>query len=409
MNMKRINLKSAILLISIALASCSDVKELDAGYTDKFTNNGAPVIEAIYDISDTEFANPLTEASLNQYIHIKGKNLANAKSININGLEVDLADRAYTESNDSYIRIPRAVPETKTDVITYTTDQGTTTYAFNVAIPSLEFYGLVNEFVAQGSRAQLAGDYFDLYDFGDTLETSPVSIAINNEALNYHETLHTDSCTENFTSIIIPKDCPDNSEIVFSWREDGETKTKTVYYRPTNSLLYGNFDGDLGWWTDWGKTLVANSTASGAPIGFGYNYLRIVGTFTLWSWNSTGFGANWPEGITADNVADYVLKFEVNTNASYPFYNYAGNIGGYSLTLNNANKRYQFDPVSKFGITNTGGEWRTVSIPLLDVLSDSQLPSAGSWVAMELVMQPNTGDGWTVDHSFGQFRIVKSK
>ena len=58
------------------------------------------------------------------------------------------------------------------------------------------------------------------------------------------------------------------------------------------------------------------------------------------------------------------------------------------------------------GITNTYGKWVTISMPLTDVLMGGTLPTeADQWMALNMVMQPNTADAWTVDHSFGQFRI----
>lgn len=58
------------------------------------------------------------------------------------------------------------------------------------------------------------------------------------------------------------------------------------------------------------------------------------------------------------------------------------------------------------GISNTYGNWVTVSLPLTDVLQGGSLPTEpDQWMALEMVLQPNTADAWNVDHSFGQFRI----
>ena len=410
------NIFKVLMLTGLAALtySCSDVKELGAGYEDKFTNNGAPQIQAIYDVQDTELENPLTDGVLNQYIHIKGVNLAKATRININGLEVDLASRAYTECNDAYIRIPRAIPENETGVIEYETAQGKTTYEFGVSIPALELEGLVNEFTFQGERAQLSGDYFDLYDFNDTTETSPVKITIRNEELGYEEVVKCDSCTEEFTSIIIPKDCPDGSLITFEWNAMGGTRaSKTVSYRNSSSLLFGNFDGDLGWWNDMGKEWLANCQLSDAPASLGYQYLRLLGTFNSWDWDISGLGCSWPLDITMADIDNYEFKFEVCTSPSTPFVNYGDNgkygnkNGGYRMTLAGAPERGQFDPVSD-GLTNTNGKWVTIRMPLSDVMIGLEaMPAPGDWVSLEFGTQPNTDDAWVIDHSFGQFRVEK--
>ena len=123
------------------------------------------------------------------------------------------------------------------------------------------------------------------------------------------------------------------------------------------------------------------------------SFLRINGTFDSWSWNSSGIGCNWPNQDFTDHPENYVLKFEVCTNSSTPF-------------------GHQWDPVSS-GLRNTYGKWITVSIPLDELCEVKQddgtikhvLPAQGSWASMEFVMQPNNNEGWTVDHSFGQFRI----
>ena len=403
---------SALALLLMQFASCSDVKELDAGYVDRYTNAGPPAISAIYDVQDTAFATPLAGGVLNQYIRIKGQNLASPTSIVIDGLECNLSARVYAESGDCYIRIPRFIPEQKTGELRYETDEGTVTCPFDVTIPEVQFDGLVNEFCFAGSRAQLSGDYFDLYEFGDTTAESPVSIVIRQEDEGYEKVIHCDSCTETFTSIIIPSDCPDDALITFTWSRMGGMKaSKTIPFRPVSALMFGNFDGDLGWWNDMGKEWLAASKTSDAPASEGFNFLRLAGTFEPWEWDISGFGCLWPYDIPLADMDKYLFKFEVNTSPSTPFVNYgdAGKYGvkngGYRVTLFGAPERGQFDPVSD-GLTNTNGKWITVRMPLREVMTGVEaMPSVGDWVSCEFGTQPNTADAWVIDHSFGQFRI----
>lgn len=409
-NIKNISLSAMTIL---AFASCSDV--VDYSVPDRTSNSGAPAISQIYDVQDTGYVAPLNGGVLNQMIHIKGQNLANAKKIRFNDVDVDVR-QVYATTDEAWVKIPRVIPGVQNDILLYETDKGTTEINFPVSIPSVEIEGLKNEFALQGNQVQITSDYMDLYGFNDTTETSPAKVYIENVDAGYRKEIHCDSCSEKFTSIVIPKDCPDNSLIHFSWHEISGDKTATLPYRMTDQLMFGNFNGDLGWWNDWGKGLVTDGTNSGDPESLGFGFLRVKGTYDAWSWNSTGFGCNWKWLDASAHPENYVLKFEVATNSSNPFNNYGDNgasgskNGGYNFTLQAGGEgRCQFDPVS-MGINNTYGKWVTVSIPLTDVLKGGSLPTAeNQWIALEFVMQPNTADAWNVDHCFGQFRIEPKK
>ena len=409
-NIKNISLSAMAI---IAFASCSDV--VDYSVPDRTSNSGAPAISQIYDVQDTGYVAPLNGGVLNQIIHIKGQNLANAKKIRFNDVDVDVR-QVYATTDEAWVKIPRVIPGVQNDILLYETDKGTTEFNFPVSIPSVEIEGLKKEFALQGNQVQINSEYMDLYGFNDTTETSPAKVYIENVDAGYRKEIHCDSCSEKFTSIVIPEDCPDNSLIHFSWHEISGDKTVTLPYRMTDQLMFGDFNGDLGWWNDWGKGLVSDGTKSGDPESLGFSFLRVKGTYDAWSWNSTGFGCNWKWFDASAHPENYVLKFEVATNSSNPFNNYGDNgasgskNGGYNFTLQAGGEgRCQFDPVS-MGINNTYGKWVTVSIPLTDVLKGGSLPTAeNQFVALEFVMQPNTADAWNVDHCFGQFRIEPKK
>lgn len=409
-NIKNISLSAMAIL---AFASCSDV--VDYSVPDRASNSGAPAISQIYDVQDTGYVAPLNGGVLNQMIHIKGQNLANAKKIRFNDVDVDVR-QVYATTDEAWVKIPRAIPGVQNDSLVYETDKGKTKLYFPVSIPTVEIEGLKNEFALQGNQVQITSEYMDLYGFNDSTETSPAKVYIENVDAGYRKEIHCDSCSEKFTSIVIPEDCPDNSLIHFSWHEISGDKTATIPYRMTDQLMFGDFSGDLGWWNDWGKGLVTDGTKSGDPESLGFSFLRVKGTYDAWSWNSTGFGCNWRWLDASAHPENYVLKFEMATNSSNPFNNYGDNgasgskNGGYNLTLQAGGEgRCQFDPIS-MGINNTYGKWITVSIPLTDVLKGGSLPTeADQYIALEFVMQPNTADAWNVDHCFGQFRIEPKK
>lgn len=315
MNIKNIGFSAMALL---ALASCSDV--VDYSVPDRTSNHGAPVISNIYDVQDTGFVAPLSGGALNQMIHIKGQNLAQVKKIRFNDVDVDVR-QVYATTTDAWVKIPRVIPTVQNDELVYVTNEDSVKMTFPVAIPSVSIEGLKNEFALQGNQVQLNSDYMDLYGFNDTTETSPATVYIENVEAGYKQVLHCDSCTEDFTSIVIPEDCPDNSLIHFAWHEISGDKTATIPYRMTNNLMFDFASDDLSCWNDWGKGLVTDGTNSGDPASLGYSYLRIKGSFAAWSWNSTGFGRNWRWLDASAHPENYVLKFEVCTNSSNPFNN----------------------------------------------------------------------------------------
>lgn len=81
-------IKSIVLSVIVAsvLPSCSDVVNYNDDVNDIFASDGAPVINAIYAVDDTESALPLEKGSLNQMIRIEGKNLSHVKELTFNGI-----------------------------------------------------------------------------------------------------------------------------------------------------------------------------------------------------------------------------------------------------------------------------------------------------------------------------------
>ena len=184
----------------IALASCSDV--VDYSVPDRTSNYGAPAISQIYDVQDTGYVSPLSGGALNQMIHIKGQNLAQVKKVRFNDVDVDVR-QIYATTNEAWVKIPRVIPGAQNDSLVYETNQGEVKMYFPISIPSVEIDGLKNEFSLQGNQVQLNAEYMDLYGFNDTTETSPASVYIENVEAGYKQVLHCDSCSENFTSIVI--------------------------------------------------------------------------------------------------------------------------------------------------------------------------------------------------------------
>lgn len=383
------------LVLAAALTSCSDVVHYDDDTKDIFAADGAPVINAIYDISDTDGENPIDAGTLNQMIRLSGKNLSHVKEITFNGIPVDVS-QVYATSENSYIKIPRVVPENVTNELIYTTELGTIKRSFEVNIPEVRLEGLMNEFSQAGESVQVNGEYFDLYGFG--VEGSDAHVRLNGVELKV------DSITENYMSIVIPEETPDNSLIEFAWKGIGNVDcSKKVPFRYKEYIFMPDLTA-VGWWDGTVKKYITDGSKAGDPKSCYGNYFRITGHFDQWSWNSFGGGFNFPLIDCRANPQDYVMKFEVCSASSNPFYDSEG--AGYMFGLNDSDPLYVWNPSAGVSF-NTYGEWRTVSIPL-DKVSLKGLPDPFSdkpWCNFVMIMQPNSEGGWNLDHSFANFRV----
>lgn len=390
-------IKSIILSVMVVsgFTSCSDVVHYNDDVEDIYAADGAPVINAIFDVTDTESESPLDGGSLNQMIRISGKNLSHVKEVTFNGIPVDVAS-IYATSADCYIKIPRQIPETVDNMLVYTTELGSTSRQFEVTIPSLRLEGLANEFCSPGESVQVTGDYFDLFGFGD--ESSQAHVRLNGAELEI------DSITETYMSIVIPEGTPDNSLIEFTWKEVGDqTHSMKVPFRFSKYIFMPDLNS-VGWWDGGVRKYITDGSGAGDPVSTYGNYFRITGHFDQWSWNSFGGGSNWPDLDCRENLDDYVFKFEVCSSSSNPFYD--SESYGYYFSLNDSDN-YSWNPSDGVSF-NTYGQWQTISIPLSRVASKG-VPEPGSWANFCMTMQPNTDGGWNVDHSFANFRVEPAR
>lgn len=379
------------VIVAGAASSCSDVVHYNDDLNDIYAADGAPEITAVYDVADTDLANPLQSGSLNQMIRIEGKNLSHVKEVSFNGIPVDVS-QIYATSASSYLRIPRKIPEEVTNSIVYTTELGTSTFDFEVTIPKMRLEGLVNEFCRDGESVQVAGEFFDLFGFGQ--EGSDAHVSINGLELAV------DSITETYMSIVIPEGTPDNTLIDFSWKEiGGELHTARVPFRFSNYIFMPDLNS-VGWWDNAVKQYITDGSHPGDPVSTYGNFFRVTGHFDQWSWNSFGGGFNWPDLDCRANPDDFVFKFEVCSSSSTPFYD--SEIYGYNFALNDGDN-YPWNPSDGVSF-NTYGQWHTVSIPLALVMSKG-VPEPGTWSNFFMVIQPNTEGGWNIDHSFANFRV----
>ena len=380
----------AAATLSVSLASCDDIVEYNDGYTaaDKMANTGAPEIMAVYNIGDTAKTTPITEAEIGTMVRIEGKNLNNAKSITFNTVPVELND-IYTASTYANVRVPETLSFEHVNKIEYTTDRGSASFDFVVPFPSLTVGSLDNEFANAGGIVTVNGANFDVYEFG-----SQSKVFVGDKEATVSDV------TKQSMKIQIPEGTPDNSLITLKWStSDGSAKTVSLPFRPTNSLLYADFD-DVSINKD-GAVKVdiegddATSTASST---LGHKHLHFTGNFDAWAWNTYDISRNMIDAGDITNLDDYVLKFEVLTTNEHPLTEATG-----LKFCFNWGDTYNWNPANGAGI-NTFGNWQTVTLPLAPMATKG-ISAAGTWQTLRITMQPSAA--YSADFCIGNIRIVK--
>ena len=385
-------MKKIIIIFSVCVlaAACADIVTYKTDLPDRFSNDGAPVIEAVYDIHDDSLKTPLSEGALAQIIHIVGKNLANPVSVSFNGIDADL-EKCYCENEDSYILIPRVMPDAMNNVLVYKTAQGSTSIDFEISVPELNLVGLANEFASAGSTVKVAGDYFDLYGFGK--EGSGTSITIGDEPVQMA------SAGEDGLSIVIPEDTPDKTLITFRWNDIKlGPQTKKIPFRNTSYLFFKDFETTGFWDADLAASVLTDGTGEGDPESQGYKFWHFKGSYAAWTWNSLGMGDGWYYDTPADWQTGWMFKFEIWTNPAKPIPEYTAYKQGLLVQLN-LKENVALDLGG--AAFNSGGEWRTYSCPLSDVAGS--MPANGDYWGFAFSIQPPTD--WDLDFAVANIRI----
>lgn len=386
--MKKLNFANSImaLLAAITITSCQDIVDYNDNYDDGMTSTGAPTITAIYSADDREMENPISGGAFDDMIMVSGRNLSHVKKVMLNDVEIDLSE-IYATATAAYFPIPRTVPTEINNKMYYETQLGNTTVDFEVTIPDVSVTGLYNEYALPGSSVRVVGEYFDLYGFGGSTPTSTIT-------MNGVE-LEVDSLTEQYMSVVVPDDAPDNSTVVFSWENGGVTKTVSVPYRNTQNILWDLDNPDS--YGFWAGTEYITAGGEDEPEPLNGAYFRVSGTFSAWSWNNLLCGGCDIPVDAAENPSDYWFKFEVNSASGNPFYDSAS--VGYLIQLNGG--QYSWNPSSANSF-NTYGQWSTVRLELADVATNGLV---AGWNNMFWIMQPNSD--WNVDHSFANVRVER--
>lgn len=383
-----------LCLVYTLCVACNNIVDYNDNYTadSDVPNEGAPVISAVYDVSDTKFETPITEGNINQMVTIVGKNLNHVVSVKFNTVECDMAN-VYTASTKAVVQIPSKLSMENENKIEYTTDQGTAEYAFVIPFPDLTVSGVDCEFKNGGQTMTILGANFDLYGFD-----SGVSKVVLGGT-----TLTPEDITAKDMKVKIPEGTADNSLVVVEWATtSGQQLSASLPYRPTQHLLYGNFDGvnaNIDGPVSGNMTYEDDSQVSGATASLGYKHIHITGSYGAWAWNTIDLSRNMVE-VDGDlsNLDDYVLKFEVLNAKNFPMPVETG------LKFNfNWGSDWAWNIGDGAGI-DTKGDWQTVTLPIAGMATKG-ISRPGTWQTLRIIFQPSVA--MDVDFRLGNFRIEK--
>lgn len=387
--------KNVILLLCLTLlclTGCKKESDID-DYTpdDKKENTGAPVISAVYAGTDISLSTPIMEGEPGQSLIITGQNLNNLKSLKFNGIEADLT-KTYTMSTKANVSIPTEFSDERINQIEYTTDKGTTTYAFVVKFPTLVISHLSNEFAAAGTTVEILGQNFDYYNFGQSGSNATVTVNGNSAAVSY--------ATADAIGIEIPSGTPDNSVITLSWVDFfGAKQTANLNFRPTKGLLFADISKAQRDKTDRCVTIEDDAQVKSTTSALGTKHLHFSGTINSYAWVELSFSQSLPDVGDASKVSDYYFVFEVLNAEDHPL------LGkGHEFAWNwDWSHSYLWNPGDGAGL-NTEGQWQTVRIPLSEI-APKGIGSTGEWSTLNIGFQPS--EAYDADFRMGNFRIQK--
>jgi len=384
-----------ILSLSLvcALCACSKDSDIDKDYVpqDQIPNAGAPVITGVYDAADKSFATPLTEGQPGQNICIKGQNLNFLKSLKFNTVEADLS-KTYTMSTQAIVQIPVAYSHERVNTIEYTTDKGTVSYTFYVALPEMKVYSLDNEFQAVGQQLTISGENFDYYGFGESGTSATVKVGGQTVSQSY--------VSATALKVRVPEGTTDNTTVSVSWQDAyGKAQSVDLPFRPTARLLFADMSKAQRDRTDQCVTIETDSQVGSTVSSLGTPHLHFSGTINSYAWVELSFSQNQPELGDLSRLDDYNFVFEVLTAKGYPLA-----AKGYEFAWNwNWDQGYSWSPNDGSG-WDTEGEWTTVRLPLKDIAPNG-IGAVGEWMTLNIGFQPT--EKYKADFRFGNFRIQK--
>jgi hypothetical protein len=239
---------------------------------------------------------------------------------------------------------------------------------------------MVNEYAAPGQRAAIVGSNFDLY------EVTPAKgkVLFNGTPLAITKT------TADTVYFVVPANATPGATLKVV---DGNAKETTVpgRYKDDRNIIFGyDTNGSI-----WGGTDFITTGPTPAPVNG--PYIRISKSIGDWQWMEFSAHNNivLPADVTT-NLANYVLRFEVNTLKPFGSNAIRLSIDGDADAVNT----YWWTPTTAF---NTRGQWRTMTVPLSSFIKDVAALNKPLHKCQFVFIGPGVLDA---DISFDNFRVV---
>lgn len=358
-----------LLLSALGLSACKKEVESLCG--------GAPGISSV--AVPTNRTAAVTGGSLADWVIIQGSNFCSVSSVAFNDVPVELKD-AYITANEITLQVPRSVPKNVTNTITVTTAGGTAQTKYLVAVPVMSVKGLANEYAAPGKQAAVVGSNFDLY------EVSPAKgkVLWNGTPLPITRT------TADSVFFTVPATATPGATLKVVDSNAKETAVPGRYKDDRNIIFGYDTNGSV-----WGGTTFITTGPTPAPVNG--PYVRVSKPIGDYEW--TEFSVHNNIALPADvitNLANYVLRFEVNTLKPFSSNAIRLSIDGDVNMVNT----YWWAPTTPF---NTRGKWQTMTIPLRAFINTPAALDKPLHQCQFVFIGPGALDA---DMSFDNFRIV---
>lgn len=409
-NMKAINkyisgLAGAALLFGFA--ACDNID-----YPDRFVQtDGAPTIDYVR-YADKDVL--ITQASMEELVCIVGDNLTSVHDLYFND-QAAVLNTSYITDHTLLITVPKTLPTVQTDQIYLVTKDSTVvSYPFKVLPPAPKISGMDLEWANVGDDVTITGSYL----------FAPLTVSFPGaDDIEIASGLDGSSVT-----VKVPAGAqPGKIKITSA----SGTAQSIFEYKDSRGMLF-DFDGATGLdnhgWNGHPSKDDDGNGISGRYYQFGDGTVTLDGSweeanfsFVYWpgSWNTPENYQDGAQGARLIDLADFsnwqnmALKFEVCVPSSSPWSNTPMQIvmagtdlvtfgnGGiqdiYGNTVAGANNSYMsgnvaprafWEPWKDSGSFDTGGKWKTVSIPLTEFTlgwdgnKAESSPSAESFASM---------------------------
>jgi hypothetical protein len=334
----------AILSVA-AFVACQ--KDIVATNPEAAACGAAPTMSSV--ATPTNRDTSLKEAKMTDWIVIKGSNLCTPTSVLVNDIDVKISD-VSAQGNEVTFKIPKALPKTLNNKVTFTNAVGTATIDLKVAVPNLivnGYGGDIEEYTPIGQTLVIKGANFDLYGF--TLDATTVLFgAVSVKAI---------AVTDSEIWATIPAGTAVNT--IIKVKNASVEKEVPIRYKDTRGMIY-DFDPFSGWT----PTVLSNGPT---PSAISNNYAVMTAQYASgWGWQENMHAASMVKladlGITPGTVDRYVVKFEVNVPTDWTSNPLRIWWKSKSGTFN-----YNFPWGNSFnGAAYKTAGWKTITIPLAD-------------------------------------------